>query len=133
MKCKNHIEIDAIARCIGCQETFCENCLVEVEGKNYCADCKMMAVHEKPVFEDIRYTMSCAEASKALKFAIVGIFCIGFIVGPYAIVLGRSALKQCKDDPDLTGEGKAVAAIILGTLEFIFWIFWLIFKIAIRK
>ena len=35
MKCKNHADIDAGARCTGCQEAFCENCLVEMNGKKY--------------------------------------------------------------------------------------------------
>lgn len=36
MKCVNHPEIDANGACVYCGKFFCNNCLVEVNGKMYC-------------------------------------------------------------------------------------------------
>ena len=132
MKCKNHIEVDAVARCAGCQEAFCENCLIELNGKKYCGDCKIMAIRETPVIEDESKKVPCKEASEALKYAIIGFFCFGVILGPIAISKAREAKKRFKEDPNLTGEGKATAAIIIGIIDFVFWVIGIIIRIGGR-
>ena len=54
------------------------------------------------------------EAKEALKYAIIGIFCFGFVLGPMAIVKGTSAKKAIAMDPRYDGEGMATAAQIIG-------------------
>ena len=130
MKCKNHIEVDAVGRCSGCQEAFCENCLIELDGKKYCSDCKIMAVRETPVIVDESKQVPCEEATQALKYALIGLFCFGFILGPMAISKAVAAKKRFKEEPNLTGEGKATAALIIGILDFVFWILGIIYRIS---
>lgn len=36
MKCYNHSEVDASGACVYCGRLFCDDCLVEVNGKMYC-------------------------------------------------------------------------------------------------
>ena len=36
MKCTNHPEKDAAGACVYCGKLFCQDCLVEANGKNYC-------------------------------------------------------------------------------------------------
>ena len=36
MKCANHPEIEAAGACVECGKLFCKDCLVEVDGRNYC-------------------------------------------------------------------------------------------------
>ena len=36
MKCVNHPEIDAIGTCVYCGKFFCQDCLVEANGRMYC-------------------------------------------------------------------------------------------------
>lgn len=36
MNCKSHLDIEASGTCVYCGNFFCKDCLVEVEGKNYC-------------------------------------------------------------------------------------------------
>lgn len=129
MKCKNHADIDAVARCGGCQEAFCENCLIELDGKKYCGDCKIMAVRETPVIIDESQSMPCEEASEALKFALIGLICFGVILGPIAISKARAAKKKIKENPNLTGEGKATAALIIGIFDLVFWIIGIIIRV----
>ncbi len=83
MHCKNHPDAQAEARCIGCQESFCSNCLVEIRGQKYCGSCKVMAIEHKPVIEEAN--LPCKEADEALKYAIIGIFFFGIVFGPMAI------------------------------------------------
>ena len=40
--CKNHPGVVATTRCAGCAEEFCSNCVVDVQGQNYCGACKVM-------------------------------------------------------------------------------------------
>lgn len=39
MKCKNHQDIEAQGMCVLCGKPFCENCIVDVSGKNKCREC----------------------------------------------------------------------------------------------
>jgi hypothetical protein len=128
MNCKNHPNVEAAARCAGCQESFCSNCLVELNGINYCGSCKTMAVQGKPFAEEL--TMPCKEASEALKYAIIGIFCFGIILGPMAISKASNAKKMIEDDPRLTGAGKADAAKIIGIVVIVLWSLGLISRFA---
>ena len=41
MLCRNHIDVsEGIRRCARCGSPFCQNCLVDIGGKPYCATCK---------------------------------------------------------------------------------------------
>jgi len=39
MNCKKHPEKPAAGKCTGCGEDFCEDCLSQLSGKDYCAAC----------------------------------------------------------------------------------------------
>lgn len=130
MKCKNHPDVDALARCTGCQEAFCENCLVELSGKKYCGECKIMAVREKPVIENEAAQVPCKEASEALKYAVIGIFCFGVFLGPLAISKALAAKKRFREEPNLTGEGKATAGLIIGIIVFILWVLGIFVRVS---
>ena len=117
MQCKNHPNVMAVDRCAGCAEAFCPNCLVSIQGKNYCASCKVMTVQQQPVFEQT--TVPCSEATGALILAIVGavlwIFCLfGIVLEPIAIVLAIRAKHMIAMNPRLSGSGMATAALVIG-------------------
>jgi hypothetical protein len=102
-------------------EPFCAACLVTVRGRSYCASCKTMALGERaPVFEQI--TEECQEAKDALKYAIIGIFCFGIILEPIAISKALNAKKMIAANPNLTGSGKATAALVIAIVTFVLWI-----------
>jgi hypothetical protein len=110
-------------------EPFCPNCLVTVKGRPYCASCKVMAVGDRtPVFEQL--TEECAEASEALKYAIIGIFCFGIILEPIAISKAAQAKKMIKANPNLTGEGKATAAMIIGIVGLLLWVVSIFMRVS---
>lgn len=115
MSCKNHPESPAAARCTGCAESYCENCLVEVEGLKYCGACKVMALHGRvPIIED--EGRRSKEARDALLLAFLSLFCFGIIVGPIAFVKASAAKKQMDRDPEILGRGTASAAQVVASV-----------------
>ena len=128
MECRNHPGASAADRCAGCQEPFCPNCLVTVKGRTYCASCKVMALEgHTPVFE--RLLEPCKEASEALKFALIGILCV-IILQPIAISKALAAKKLMAVNPNLTGSGKANAALIIGIGTLLLWVLNMIVRFA---
>lgn len=120
MQCKNHSEIPAVDRCVGCAEPFCGDCLVEVSGQRYCGSCKVLVLQGRQIiFEE--GTVPCKEANEALTMAIVGLCCCGLILGPMAILKAGKAREMIAADPRLTGSGKATAAIVIGIVALVLW------------
>ena len=111
MECRNHPGTGAADRCAGCTEPFCPNCLVTVKGRRYCASCKVMALSgQAPVFEQV--TEECAEAGEALKYAIIGIFCLGIILEPIAIAKALSAKRMMAANPNLDAKRLKVGQVL---------------------
>jgi len=121
MQCKNHPTAPAVDRCAGCAEAFCADCLVDMHGQKYCGACKVMALKGPPLVAE-EATIPCKEAGEALTYAIVGLFCFGFILGPMAISKASKAKKMIEMNPRLTGSGKATAAMIIGIVALVLWV-----------
>jgi hypothetical protein len=132
MKCKNHPEVEAVDRCAGCAESFCGNCLVEIQSQKYGAACKTMALRGAPPMVE-EATIPCKEADEALKYAIVGLFCCGIILEPVAISKAMKARQMMALNPRLTGSGKATAALIIAIIGFLLWILAFISRMATMK
>src|SRR5258708_2821597 len=121
MECRNHPGVPAADRCSACMEPFCGNCLVTIKCRKFCGSCKVTALGANlPVLEQA--TEPCAEAAEALKYAIIGIFCLGIILEPIAISKALKAKKLIEANPNLTGEGKANAALVIGILGLVLWV-----------
>lgn len=128
MQCKNHPDVLADSRCGGCQEAFCPNCLIEIEGKKYCGSCKVMALKGPVVIEEA--TLPCKEADEALKYALIGLICFGIVLEPMALVKANNAKKMIALNPRLTGAGKATAAQIIAIVGLILWILGIIARVS---
>ena len=102
--CPNHPGVAATGRCAGCAEEFCSNCLVDVQGQHYCAACKVMALQGRTptavVAAQERAQLPNPDAKTALTMAILGIFCFGIILEPWAIV---KAVKSTRPSPPTRG------------------------------
>jgi|GEM_PF-1445748 len=70
------------------------------------------------------------EAKDALTYSLVGLLCFGFILGPIAIVKGFKALKIIKSDPGRPGKGKAQAGIIIGVVEILLYLGFMISRFS---
>jgi hypothetical protein len=126
--CRNHPDREASDRCTGCQEAFCDHCLVQMRGQHYCGDCKVMAVEHAPILDE--GTIPCESANEALKYAIIGIFCCGIILEPLAISKALEAKRKIAADPTLTGEGKANAALIIAAIALLLWVLGMIGRVT---
>lgn len=69
------------------------------------------------------------DAQSAMIIAIIGIFCLGIILGPIAIVQGNKARKNMRASGNMEGEGMAVAAIVIGWIMVGLFGMWLLFMI----
>lgn len=65
------------------------------------------------------------DARNALICGLVGLLCLGVILGPIAILLGINGLKKAKQNPAINGESAATAGIILGVVSIILFVVWL--------
>jgi hypothetical protein len=129
MQCKNHPAIPAVARCAGCAEPFCGDCLVDIQGQKFCAACKQMAMKGPPVIDE-QATIPCKEANEALTYAIVGIFCLGIILEPIALVKAGKAKKMIDQNPRLAGSGKVLATRIIGVVALVLWVIGMISRFS---
>jgi len=129
MQCKNHPAVVAADRCAGCAESFCADCLVEIQGQKYCSACKVMTVKNQPVMAE-GATIPCKEAGEALTYAIVSIFCFGIILAPIALVKASKAQKMIDLNPRLTGSGKITAARIIAIVALILWVLSIIVRVG---
>lgn len=71
-------------------------------------------------------TIPCKEATEALTYAIIGLFCCGIILEPIAISKAVKAKKMMEMNPRLTGSGKATAAMIIAIVGLVLWVLSLI-------
>jgi heme/copper-type cytochrome/quinol oxidase subunit 2 len=112
MQCKNHPETGATTRCTGCAESFCGNCVVELNGEHYCGACKVMALGDRTLVAE-HATQVCPEAKSALTCAVVGLFIFGIVLEPIAIATAFKAKKRIEQTTHYTGSGKATAALLI--------------------
>lgn len=129
MECRNHPGVAAADRCSACMEPFCSNCLVTIKGRKYCGSCKVTALGSgMPVLEGA--TEVCEEANEALKYALIGIICFGIILEPIAISKALKAKKMIAANPNLTGGGKATAALVIAIIALGLWVLGVIARIS---
>jgi hypothetical protein len=73
-----------------------------------------------------------AEASKALNWALLGFFCLGFYFGFKAVSHGRRALKLFETQPQMAGRQKAEFAILIGYVDIALWVVGILFQFTGR-
>ena len=122
MRCTNHPDGFAVARCSGCSEPFCGTCMVNLRGQQYCASCKVMAVPD-PAAALADEQPLLKEAKDAFILSIVGLLCCGFILEPIALYKAIEARKTIQNDPTLGGEDMAIAAIVISGVGSAFYLF----------
>jgi hypothetical protein len=71
------------------------------------------------------------EAIASLVCAIIGLFTLGIILGPIAIVLARTARRKIQEDPELGGDGIATAGFVIGIVDTALWAVGIIIGIII--
>jgi hypothetical protein len=78
--------------------------------------------------------LALASMITAIAGLVFGLFCFGPLPGIAALIMGIVALSQIKKTPDkVTGKPYAVAGIIIGSINLLFFIVWLLwFFLSLR-
>jgi len=74
--------------------------------------------------------LPCKEAGDALTYAIISLFCFGIILGPIAISKAMKAKKMMNLNPNLTGSGKANAALVIGIVGLLLWLIGIVTRVS---
>jgi hypothetical protein len=89
--------------------SFCRICGEPLAGANFCPRCGAAADAVRPASEG-----TSGNAIASLVLGIVGLVIFPVVPSILAIVLGRSAKRDIRERPGLSGEGLATAGIVLG-------------------
>jgi hypothetical protein len=57
-----------------------------------------------------------------MGMAIGSFFCFGIVLGPLAIKKGLEVMSTCKANPRLTGWGRGLSAVVLGSIGVGLWL-----------
>lgn len=86
----------------------------------------------RPVTTRPSQGLALASMITSIAGFVFGFLCFGPLPGIAAVVMGIMALSQIKKSPDkVTGKPFAVAGIIIGGINvvlFLFWLLWLVFS-----
>ena len=125
--CLNHSDREAVSSCSVCAEPFCASCVDAPGPGATCNQClrQTRAASLAPVD-----TEATALAKEALKYAIIGIFCLGIILEPIALIKANKAAKMMREGPvPSNGAGKVTAARIISGIALTLWVLGMIAKV----
>ena len=144
MKCVYHPDADAVGACVNCGAGVCDTCRVMLAGKLYCQACADMAFAEQQarpapppgpslVQPSLLPRVQAPGAVTSLVLAIIGfvIWPIGLILGPLAINYANQARDAIAANPMLDGSGMATAGYVLGIVDLILGVLFILYIIMI--
>ena len=108
--CYKHDDRPVVAYCDQCARPCCRSCVLEVFDQYLCERCKQNAV------DSVNRAEVQQDALRAVVMGAVGIFVLGFALGPYAIWRASTASKILDASPWLRGRWHVRAAYVLGAL-----------------
>jgi hypothetical protein len=99
-------------------ESRCPSC-GDIIDNQFCLQCNAPTIGEGYSTSGAYVTTRAPEVGEALRYAIIGLFCFGFILGFLAIRSGSKAKEHIARDPRLDGAGLATFAQGLGAFEIV--------------
>lgn len=126
MICRNHVEVsEGVRRCGRCGGTFCGNCLVDIGGQPYCADCKTQQLLDERSGVD-RTLLHYATISKRFGAVLLDnlILCMPNVIVIFIFV----SLGSTTTDPDLKETWTQLANIPAFAFAIAYEALMLIFK-----
>lgn len=116
MKCDKHQENEAIAVCVNCGKGICEECRLNLGGKNYCQECADTIMSEKTSTT----TKSPVDDSKSEKGLDAG---EGIVICLFSPIAGAIAWLVWHDKKPKKAQQACIIAVIL-------FFIWLIIYMA---
>lgn len=80
MKCENHPEREAIAVCVNCQKGLCEDCKIELDGKNYCRECYNKLINSNETRNQQRQVVERYVDFKAITVGLIVVLILTIIL-----------------------------------------------------
>ena len=87
--------------------------------------------------QDPRVVAQVNKARSALICGLIGVlgFCcglVGLILGPIAVIMASQAFSSMKQTGSEQGKGMAVAGIVLGIVDIVIVVFWVVLQVGMR-
>ncbi len=114
MPCKNHPSIEGpLWACSRCGQSFCMDCIVQVGGQTYCAECKAEALRDLRAGVPVQHQLELARIGQRfmaifLDGLIVGVPMMIVIIGGFALLFVGLGMSEGKPPEE------AFAGAILG-------------------
>lgn len=106
----------------------CPSCGEEIKrAAKKCRFCNHII--DASILADSQGSLDLKEAKNALIYALVGLLCFGIILGPIAIYKSIAALNKIKENPQFRGRNKAIAGIIIGILDILGFLIFVLSKV----
>ena|SRR5258706_10889296 len=85
LHCRNHWDVvEGLRQCSRCGQTFCRDCLVDINGRPYCASCKNEQLLDVRSGVAVATTLDLADPGRRF----VALFIDGLIIGlPFAVLM----------------------------------------------
>ena len=112
MKCDKHPERGAIAACVRCGRGICEDCRLQLAGKNYCQECADKLVAEKQKQKPQKAVSRKVETEEGLDAGEAIVICL------FSPIAGAIAWLLWHD----TKPKKAQEACIIAIILFVVWL-----------
>ncbi len=71
----------------------------------------------------------CGKAIAGFVLSLVGLFCMGLVLGILGIFFSVKAMRECDQNPALQGRGLAVAGLIISIMDVIGAVFMILYMI----
>ena len=118
-QCQRHPATAAAAPCAQCAAPLCEDCRVTAQGRSWCRACLTATVALLP--PPTAGTIRCREADQAFRLALIGIFVLGPVLEPIALVRASQARRLIAADTRLAGDAKVAIATAIAVAALAIW------------
>lgn len=132
-RCAKHPNNPARRHCARCGDNLCEVCSTYADTHYVCVRCFEYR-EEAGELRSVRdgFTLPTYGLVTGILAATTSwACCLGYLLGPSAIVLGIVSLSQIRKKRALPGRGKAIAGIILGTIGILTVVGWIVLRVAL--
>jgi len=111
-------------------QMYCRKCGIELSNDAaFCRQCGTSVVGPRTIQQQtnddkaLGYIVPVGTSALSIVAGYLGLFSVLLVPAPFAILLGILALKDLKKNPRPHGKGRAIFAIIMGTVCTILFLF----------
>ena len=123
--------MEAIGACVRCGKGLCIDCKREIAGRILCQGCADEILTQKTPPATAVIKEEAPGALLALILSIVGFFFspLAIVLGPITIHYANKAKTELKQRPELNGRSMATAGFIIGIIDIVIGVFFILYFI----